>query len=107
MKLTIGHKLWLECRGEPLVGRGRYQILKTIDATHSLQRTAAKLHIAEKTIYNALRKMESRLGKKVVLAKKGGKSGGASLELTDEGKSLMRQYEQAQKQWQSTISASR
>ncbi|MBU0979200.1 MAG: LysR family transcriptional regulator [Nanoarchaeota archaeon] len=97
--MRVRYKLWLEHKGEPLLGEGRYSILKLLEETNSVQRTAAVLSIAPKTIYNYISRMESRLGKDILIAKKGGRLGGAKVFLTPAGKRLIAEYEEAKKRF--------
>lgn len=79
------------------MGKGRYQLLKTIQATSSLKKSAAKLGLSEKTVHNYIRRIEQRLEKKVIHSYKGGKKGGGSTELTPLGLNLIKEFEKVRK----------
>jgi len=79
------------------MGRGRYELLKSINKTHSLKKSAEKVGIAEKTAYNYIKKIERRLKKKITETKKGGKKAGATITLTKTGQELIRRFENLKK----------
>lgn len=93
--LKIGCKFWIEIEGRPLLGNGRYELLKKIQSTNSLKKSADALDISYKTAYNYINKMENRLGEKIIIGKKGGISAGGSTSLTLEGTALIKMYEKA------------
>ena len=72
---------------------GRYSLLKNIEKTGSIKRSAKIIGVCEKTAHNYIGKMESRLGKKLVLSRKGGKYGGGSASLTKDGFALVKKFE--------------
>ncbi len=72
-------------------------MLKAIQKTHSLKKAAEKVGLAEKTAQNYVRKIESRLSKKIVESTKGGKDAGGSTKLNLLGKELIEQYENVRK----------
>jgi molybdate transport system regulatory protein len=93
IKVELKRKVWLEHKGKPIMGQGRYEILKSIDSTHSIKKTARKLRITEKTIQNYIKKIEVRLGKKITSSYRGGRVGGGSTELTRTGRILLELFE--------------
>lgn len=95
MELDIKQKTWFEFEGKPVFGKGRYQLLKNIHDTNSMKLAAKNMGICEKTAHNYVRKMESRLNKKIIKTYKGGKNAGGSTKLTAFGKFLVRKWEQS------------
>lgn len=93
MKIEVKRKVWLEHKGRSIMGRGRYEVLKGIDATKSIKRTAQRLHITEKTIQNYIQKMEERLGRDITASSRGGRVGGGKTELTQTGRQLIMLFE--------------
>lgn len=80
-----------------MIGKGRYRLLKLINQTNSLKLSAEKLGIANKTAYNYIKKIESKLGKPIIISHKGGPQAGGSTELNDTGKLLMKRYEELER----------
>ncbi|MFH1916140.1 MAG: LysR family transcriptional regulator [Nanoarchaeota archaeon] len=93
IQVEVKKKVWLEHKNMPLMGRGRYEILKCIDTTHSIKETAKHLHITEKTIQNYITKMENRLGKRITISYRGGRIGGGYSQLTPTGRQLLELFE--------------
>jgi len=93
--VTINYKVWLEQGGKPLLGAGRYRLLKNIGRTGSLKQSAAAVGISYKTAQNYIGRIEKRLGRKIVVTQKGGDAGG-STHLTDEGRNLIAKYSEAE-----------
>jgi molybdate transport repressor ModE-like protein len=91
-RIDYDYKVWLVYKGKPLIGRGRYLLLKNIDETKSLKESAERLGLSYKTAYNYIKKIEERLGEKVVRSHRGGRGAGGYTELTLLGKELMRRY---------------
>ena len=93
MELGVDKKIWITHNKQPIMGIGRYKLLKLIDKHSSLKKAAQELDISYKTAYNYLQKMQERLGEKIILSIKGGATGG-STELTSQGLELIRRFEE-------------
>ena len=91
-ELRARFKLWLELDGEPLMGEGGCALLKAIEEEGSIMAACRRLDLSYRKAMSYLRKMEKRLGHKVVEAQRGGRGGGWA-RLTDEGRALVRAYE--------------
>ncbi len=88
-----GYKFWLRIGQKPIMGAGRYRILKTISRTHSIKETAELLNISYRSCQNYIKKMEGRMGAEIVHTERGGLKGGGSAELTELGKTLIKKFE--------------
>ena len=95
MQIKANYKVWLEYNKKPLLGKGRYTLLKTINKTSSLKKSAKKIGISYKTAYNYIKKIENRLSKKIIISHKGGKNAGGYTKLAPLGKELIKKYEDA------------
>lgn len=95
IKLSYNYKIWLEYNKKPLLGKGRYELLKNINKTNSLKLSALKIGISNKTAYNYIKKIETNLGKKVINSYKGGKDAGGYTKLNSTGLELIEKYEEA------------
>lgn len=85
-------KIWIEYRGNPILGKGGAEILKEIETQQSLSKAAEKLGMSYRYVWNYIQKIHSALGETVVETHKGGKSGGGGAKLTATGKSLLAEY---------------
>lgn len=84
-------KVWLELRGQPLVGSGGTSILQAVKAGMSISEAARKVGMSYRYVWNYLAKLEKTLGEPVVETFKGGRSGGGA-KLTPLGESLLKEY---------------
>jgi len=89
-------KVWLEYRGEPLLGKGGAEILETIKEVESISKSAKKAEMSYRYVWNYLAKLEKRLGEPVVKTFKGGSKGGGGATLTELGKKLLNEYNRAE-----------
>jgi molybdate transport repressor ModE-like protein len=92
-KLILKKKVWLEYDGLPLLGKGRYSLLKSIETTKSLKKSAKSVGICERTAYNYIKNIERRIKEKIVESHIGGKAGGAYIALTKTGQDLIKEFE--------------
>ncbi len=86
-------KVWLEHKGEPVVGKGRRNLLNAIEKHRSLAKASKNTKVSFRAAWNWLRKIEERLGVKIVDSKKGGEGGGGTTVLTEVGKRILRKYD--------------
>ena len=85
-------KIWIELGGKPILGRGGAEILREIDAERSLSKSAKKLGMSYRYLWNYVQRIQNALGENVVETHKGGKTGGGGAKLTETGKSLLGEY---------------
>jgi molybdate transport system regulatory protein len=95
-KHEILFKLWLEYKGEPLIGKGGAKILETINEVESISKAAIKTGMSYRYVWNYLAKLEKRLDEPVVTTFKGGSKGGGGATLTELGKKLLIEYKKAE-----------
>ena len=92
--ITFNYKMWLSSKsGEGIMGDGKWLLLKTIDEQGSLKAAAETLGISYRKAWGDLNKIENLLGIALVKKIRGGKNGGNTF-LTNEGKKLVKVYEQ-------------
>jgi len=82
----------LEYKGKPILGKGRYSLLKNIKKTSSLKQSAGLLGISYKTAYNYINRIERRLGRKIIESHKGGIGAGGYTKLRPLGQQLLEEY---------------
>ncbi len=93
---VIHTKIWIEDdKGGAVFGAGQLKILETIDKEGSISAAAKKMKMGYRSMWGKLNKIEQRLGKQVLIRKKGGISGGASV-LTSEAKILVEKFRHLQ-----------
>ena len=84
-------KVWIECDGEPVLGKGGAEILEGITSEKSLSKAAQKVGMSYRYVWNYIQKTEKILGDPIVETFKGGKTGGGA-QLTPLGQSLLAEY---------------
>ncbi|TYB31830.1 MAG: LysR family transcriptional regulator [Candidatus Mcinerneyibacterium aminivorans] len=89
MKAKI--KVWLEKDGKQLLGEGRIRLLETVDKKGSLKKAVEELGYSYRYAWGIIRKLEKRIGEKLIISHKGGAHGGDS-HLTEYGKKVIRKF---------------
>ena len=85
-------KIWIEYKGQPLIGKGGAQILEQIQKEESISKAAKKLGMSYRYVWSYLQKIEKTLKEPVIETYRGGKFGGGGAKLTKLGKSLLEEY---------------
>ena len=85
-------KVWLEFRGEPLLGEGGADILEAVKTEESLSKAARKVNMSYRYVWNYLAKLKETLHEPVVETFKGGRRGGGGAKLTEMGHKLLKEY---------------
>lgn len=89
-------KVWIEYKGKPVIGKGGAEILKTIAKEHSISKTAEKLGMSYRYVWNYLQKIQKAVEAPIVETYKGGKAGGGGAKLTALGQSLIEEYQRVE-----------
>jgi molybdate transport system regulatory protein len=76
-------KVWIECDGKPVLGKGGAEILQGIQTEKSLTKAAEKVSMSYRYVWNYIQKIEKAVGEPIVHTYKGGKTGGGGAELTE------------------------
>jgi molybdate transport system regulatory protein len=84
-------KVWLELRGQPLLGTGGADILDAVKTEKSISEAARKVGMSYRYVWNYLAKLEKTLHEPIVETFKGGRSGGGA-RLTQLGENLLKEY---------------
>lgn len=90
--MEIRSKLWLVIDGEPVFGRGRKLLLDAIDGCGSINQAAKQLNLSYRKAWSYIKKMEERLGVKLIVTQTGGRHGGGA-SLTAEARVFLAKYE--------------
>ncbi|MFH1538598.1 MAG: winged helix-turn-helix domain-containing protein [bacterium] len=94
--MDVKLKIWIEEKGEPVLGGGRLKLLKAIGESGSLKAATEKLDISYRHAWGQIKKMENRLGFKLIAPRTGGQNGGGST-LTADAKRIVRAFESLQR----------
>ncbi len=87
-------KVWIECDGKPVLGKGGAEILAGINSEKSLTKAAEKLDMSYRYVWNYIQRIEKAVDEPIVETYKGGKQGGGGAKLTQTGQNLLTEYRQ-------------
>lgn len=85
-------KLWLEHRGEPILGKGGAGILEAIKREGSISKAAKNVGMSYRYVWNYLEEVGRTLDEPVVRTFRGGRHGGGGTALTGLGERLLKEY---------------
>ena len=91
--MKIKSKLWIEVDGKPVFGKGRMQLLESIERYGSISRAAKELNISYRKAWGYLDAMEKRLSIPLVDRQTGGKDGGGA-SLTNDARDFLRKFDE-------------
>ncbi len=98
-KISFKYKVWLEnSKREGLLGEGKIDFLKQIDKEGSIQAAAKKTGISYRKAWDNLKADEEKLGFLIVEKHRGGSEGGMTV-LTNDGKLLIKIYDELHKEF--------
>ena len=100
--LRVRFKVWLESESGALLGEGGVELLRAVQETGSLKEAARRLNYSYSFAWRYLRRLEDRLGLKLVRTLRGGKAGGTA-ELTEEALRLLEIYTLAEEAVRSVV----
>lgn len=92
MNYKIKSRIWIEHKSHVLLGEGRVNLLKAIEATGSLSKAAKLLNLSYKKAWHLMDSVNKSAKKPVTINSIGGKGGGGTI-LTDYGKSLIMAFD--------------
>ncbi len=92
MGYKIKSRIWIESEDNVLLGEGRVHLLKAIQETGSLSKAAKSLNISYKKAWQMLDAVNKSAKKPVTINSIGGKGGGGA-ELTEYGQSLVKAFD--------------
>ena len=83
--MEIKAKFWIENKGEVVLGEGKTALLFAVDRLGSIQKAADQFGMSYRHAWGIIKKIEQRVGFRLVETKLGGKEGGGA-QLTPKGK---------------------
>jgi molybdate transport system regulatory protein len=95
--LHYSFRLYVVSEGRRVLGKGGAQILEAVDRLGSISAAANELQMSYRFIWNYTKRMEERLGRPVIVTRRGGapdggRKGGGGTELTRIAKALLENY---------------
>ena len=96
MGYKIKSRIWIESENNVFIGEGRVHLLKAIQEKGSLSKAAKSLNISYKKAWQLLDSVNKSAKKPVTINTIGGKGGGGA-ELTEYGKSLVKAFDEINK----------
>lgn len=102
--LQVRSKIWLEIEGEPVFGQGRYELLRWIQTTGSINAAAKGMGIPYRKAWTYIDAMETRMGYPLVIRQKGGAGGGVST-LSPQAVALLEKYQSLKKGFDEMVNA--
>ena len=103
--LTPNWKLWLERDGDYIFGPGAYAILQSIRDAGTISGGARKLGMSYRYAWGVIRKIEQKVGVKVLHTFKGGTVGGGGARVTEYGLQLMKTFARLSKDFRKAAEA--
>jgi len=91
--MEIKYKIWIEENGKVIFGKGRDEILKSVEEQHSLNAAAKELGMSYRAAWGRLKASEQRMEKKLVETSEKEKS----LQLTAQAKTIIERFEKLEK----------
>ena len=84
LKTEFTGKLYLEVKGERVIGPGRVELLERIQDSGSIRQAALQMKMSYRQAWQFIDHMNTHLGEPVVVSARGGKGGGKA-EVTPKG----------------------
>lgn len=92
-RMKLNYKIWFSSiENEGIMGDGKWVILKAIEEAGSLTKACENLQITYRRTWNDLKRIEKTLGFPLLESTRGGAEGG-SMKLTEEGKKLVKAFD--------------
>jgi molybdate transport repressor ModE-like protein len=91
-------KVWMETEDGYVFGPGVYSLLKKVMEVGTLKEASTELGMSYRYAWGLIRKAEEKLGEPLLVAHKGGKSGGGGAELSERGKKFLLEFQSLREQ---------
>ena len=108
--LRYSFRLYIVSEGRRVLGKGGAQILEAVERLGSISAAADELQMSYRFAWNYIRRMEDRLGRPVIVTRRGGalhgrRKGGGGAELTHIAKALLEDYRATEAKLQKQLSS--
>jgi len=108
MKLQYTFRLYLNCDGQRLLGKGGAQILEAVEEYGSITQAAEELEMSYKFVWGYLTRMRRRLHRPLVMTRRGGArrkhKGGGGTTLTPAARTLLKEFKETERLVQNIVS---
>ncbi len=101
--LQVTGNLWLDRKGQNLLGGYRIDLLESIERSGTLTQAAKDVGLSYKAAWDAVDAMNNLADKPLVVRSAGGRAGGGSA-LTEHGRRLVQLYRLLESGWQQLLS---
>ena len=93
-KVRLNYKIWFETEDKKgIMGDGKWNLLKMIEQTSSLKEAIEQTGLSYRKTWNNLQKIEKLFGFPILETSRGGVDGGSTY-LTEEGKKIIRVFDE-------------
>ena len=101
--LRPNYKLWFERDGEYIFGPGACAILQAVHEEGTITRGAEKLGMSYRYAWGVIKKIEKKLGIRVVETFKGGTVGGGGAKVTEYGLQLIKAFSKLNREFEEVL----
>jgi molybdate transport system regulatory protein len=110
--LQYTFRLYVVSDGKRVLGKGGAQILTAVDRLGSISAAARHLHMSYRFVWNYVSRMEERLGKPVIVTRRGGtirgrRKGGGGAKLTRVAMVLLENYKTTEARLQKDLASAK
>lgn len=104
--LRPNYKLWFERDGEYIFGPGACAILQAVHEEGTITKGAEKLEMSYRYAWGVIKKIEKKLGVRVVETFKGGTVGGGGAKVTEYGLQLIETFSRLNSEFEEVLKIS-
>jgi molybdate transport system regulatory protein len=97
VKINIESRIWLNIGNESFLGQGKIELIEKIKEYGSLRKAAGEMKMSYRKAWGSINKVNSLVGKPLVILKHGGKNGGIA-EITEAGEKAIFIFKQIQEE---------
>jgi len=101
--LRPNYKLWFETNGEYIFGPGACAILIAVLEEGTLTKGAERLGMSYRYAWGVIRKIEKKLGTRLIETYKGGKVGGGGARVTEQGLKFIKAYSELREAFEGVL----
>ena len=95
-------RIWIEAKGEKLLGHGRVELLERIQHSGSIRQAALQMKMSYKQAWDLIKHMNENFNMPVVTSHRGGKGGGNAT-LTENGLYIIAEFKRLQNEFRAFL----
>lgn len=100
--MLIKSRIWIENKGNVILGNGRISLLKKIIETGSLSKASKEMKISYRKAWNLIDSINKSSNQPVVITSKGGNNGGGTV-VTEYGEKMIQKFDILKEQYQNFL----